>query len=292
MGSYVVQNGELFHYGVKGMKWGVRRYQNADGSLTPTGKKRYTDKEISEYRKRKISEAPTKEESPRGANKGWYKNAPKATLIREMRREEAEALKAEKKINTRKDSFVLKKGTTLHRSTYNPDERDREGHAFATFKGKDAKGYASRNKLFSGGKKTFDMEMMATEDLISPSKKERIDTFVKLMMDDPKFGEAYQAQKQTYQLLKDPNKAKKVERTVKGLEKEYDMFAVSLGGSAELRERYFSELSKKGYNMIIDDADAGIISNSPVIVFDRQKSLEVASVNEVNREYLRRLGKQ
>ena len=32
---------ELYHWGVKGMKWGVRRYQNKDGSLTPAGKKRY-----------------------------------------------------------------------------------------------------------------------------------------------------------------------------------------------------------------------------------------------------------
>ena len=30
----------LMHYGVKGMKWGVRRYQNKDGSLTAEGKKR------------------------------------------------------------------------------------------------------------------------------------------------------------------------------------------------------------------------------------------------------------
>lgn len=37
---------ELYHWGVKGMKWGVRRYQNSDGSLTPAGKKRYTDKEL------------------------------------------------------------------------------------------------------------------------------------------------------------------------------------------------------------------------------------------------------
>ena len=32
---------ELMHYGVLGMKWGVRRYQNKDGSLTNAGKKRY-----------------------------------------------------------------------------------------------------------------------------------------------------------------------------------------------------------------------------------------------------------
>lgn len=34
---------ELYHWGIKGMRWGVRRYQNKDGSLTPAGKKRYSD---------------------------------------------------------------------------------------------------------------------------------------------------------------------------------------------------------------------------------------------------------
>ena len=32
---------ELYHYGVLGMKWGIRRYQNEDGSLTEAGRKHY-----------------------------------------------------------------------------------------------------------------------------------------------------------------------------------------------------------------------------------------------------------
>lgn len=35
----------LCHHGIKGMKWGVRRFQNKDGSLTPEGQKRYSDEQ-------------------------------------------------------------------------------------------------------------------------------------------------------------------------------------------------------------------------------------------------------
>ena len=34
---------ELFHWGIKGQKWGVRRFQNEDGTLTEAGKKRYSE---------------------------------------------------------------------------------------------------------------------------------------------------------------------------------------------------------------------------------------------------------
>lgn len=41
----------LEHHGVKGQRWGVRRYQNADGSLTSAGKLRYDQNDNGELKK-------------------------------------------------------------------------------------------------------------------------------------------------------------------------------------------------------------------------------------------------
>ena len=47
----------LAHYGIKGMKWGVRRYQNKDGSLTAEGKKHVSNyKRNQQLRKKKYEE--------------------------------------------------------------------------------------------------------------------------------------------------------------------------------------------------------------------------------------------
>ena len=50
----------LIHYGILGMKWGVRRYQNKDGSLTSAGKKRYSDNDDIKDAPQKNTEDPKK----------------------------------------------------------------------------------------------------------------------------------------------------------------------------------------------------------------------------------------
>ena len=51
-------NSQIWHWGVRGMKWGVRRYQNADGSLTDAGRKRYANDIAANAKKKKDNRLP------------------------------------------------------------------------------------------------------------------------------------------------------------------------------------------------------------------------------------------
>lgn len=105
--------GELKHYGVKGMKWGVRRYENEDGSLTPAGKRK-----LKEARKKIASDAYK-------GTKANIKNAKKAGL---------------KRLNDSTD--LLPKGTELRRITDANETLD-DNRKFMTFTDKDLRKYVN-----------------------------------------------------------------------------------------------------------------------------------------------------
>ena len=64
-GGESMNQNELYHFGIKGQRWGVRRYQNPDGSLTAAGKKRAS----------KVLEKSNKKLDPKKVEKRFNKNS-------------------------------------------------------------------------------------------------------------------------------------------------------------------------------------------------------------------------
>lgn len=97
-------NNYLAHHGIKGQKWGVRRFQNPDGTRTPLGKKREREKEVDHDTLIKSTNA-----------KELYKNRDKLSdrelqdRLNRLRNEEALKQIAKAKNNTKNGQSVAKK---------------------------------------------------------------------------------------------------------------------------------------------------------------------------------------
>lgn len=182
----------------------------------------------------------------------------------------------------------IRKGTKFSRlSLY--DEKDAKGHAYVTYEHEDVDRYKGffgaqlKAKAFvQKNSKVLVHDMEAKEDLISPSQKERINTFLEIYKDNPAYvgkrlGEYHKTgewhanaygpkfyYKMKYAKLKDSDL----------IEKGYKTFVKAIGGDAELRSAYFDKLRAKGYNFIRDDQDSGVQGVSPSIIIDREKSLK------------------
>lgn len=106
----------LCHYGILGQKWGVRRFQYADGTLTPAGRKRYRVTETGDLVRK------TKEERKADAKAARKEAADKKRQNRIEREHETEEKKKEriaksrdpKKIYDNKDLFDYKELSDLY----------------------------------------------------------------------------------------------------------------------------------------------------------------------------------
>ena len=141
-GSFISDE-ELYHYGIKGMRWGIRRYQNPDGSLTPAGQKRLEKADIKWAKKKtdkitaQAKKASQKELDAYGKELLKLPNALKtngklsAQTVNAYNRKMAE-LMSQKTSDIRAPSgrvvsFVAKRGEVgvfmaLSNSGYNPDQ--------------------------------------------------------------------------------------------------------------------------------------------------------------------------
>jgi len=66
---------ELYHHGVLGMKWGIRRYQNKDGSLTSAGRKRYNSMSAKKLHKELKKSIQRERAKQYGGSGRWMYNA-------------------------------------------------------------------------------------------------------------------------------------------------------------------------------------------------------------------------
>ena len=62
---------ELYHHGIKGQRWGVRRYRNADGSLTEAGKRRIQNTDPNKLRKDFQKQVNKARKKQHGSSNRW-----------------------------------------------------------------------------------------------------------------------------------------------------------------------------------------------------------------------------
>lgn len=282
---------ELYHYGVPGMRWGVRRFQKENGSPTDRGHKRYSDDTSHKGPKKEKSKHRLRLESEYRQN-GLTKEQAQDAAAKRIRTEKilaasaamtvtaAAAYYAHNKHKAKIDQ-VIKAGESLQRI----EMQDTGGKLHDVF-------YASKgnhdNKRYAGmlgmtrqkqAGKAYIMKLEATKDVKVASRDKAAKAFVDLYKNDKSFKNA----------MKEDGIAV-LNESDKGLKKLYEAFNRNLvyakeqpGGSGNM---FYNKLKSMGYGAIQDINDmkySGYNAKNPLIVFDNSKnSIMVKSMKEMS----------
>ena len=272
---YICNGNALYHHGIKGQKWGVRRFQNKDGSLTPAGKERYGDDErveSPEERKKRIARnvaigasAATVAIAAIGYMK-YSKN------LKELDKKAGQAIKEinDKVMDLNKlsdNDMTLKKGTKFQRiSSKSFEEYVEKGRiAYASFKKEDNAIYMHdmpkniekwrKSRIINdGGNSVYKHVLTMNKDIKVASNKTVAGVYAEV---------TGKSSVKNYEFRK----------FIEGL----------VDRDKDENKKFINKLIEKGYNAIIDDNDAGAYTSSPLILLNPASDIANIDTKEIKK---------
>lgn len=300
--EYNIGGDELAHFGIKGQKWGRRRFQNKDGSLTPAGKERYDD-DGPNLKKQKEYKIPDKKSGHRQKleskfeAQGMSKQQAEQAAAKRIRGEQYVAAAAAvtitacvayNKYKGYTTDKVLDKDSDIHRvMRLYEGEEIRSGRQYASYKKTDQIKYKGMlaDQLKSNsqtGQKLYDVTVKPQQNVKIASPKRAQDTFNNLYKNDKDFKKAVNELSEVGGLI-NPKFEKVADKMGRGeelnkqeMKRAYDLFNVALTdqtspGGIQRADKFYDALKKQGVNAIQDVNDkkySGYKAKAPIITFD------------------------
>lgn len=271
----------ICHHGIKGQKWGVRRFQNKDGSLTAKGRQRYGEtankrEETPEERKKRIS---------RNVAIGAAATATALTVIG--------AMYIKHKYNVNIKELNKKAASSIKEIRTKPI---------------DLNSLSDKDTVISKGTKFQRISSRKIEDY-SEAGKQIYASYLKndnaiYMHDMPKNIERWRSSgiikdegSKVYKHLLETNKDVKVASPRKMVEaymavtgdtecKEYryqNFITGLVDRDKPENKKFISKLVEMGYNAIIDENDAGSYTKSPLILLDPSNDVSGIKTTEIKK---------
>lgn len=253
----------LEHFGKKGMKWGIRRERTSSDAL-----------------KKQATQTFMKKAEPVGI-----------AVLNRMFDLSPISKHEYSKMSTKSTSIPA--GKTLYRLTRTPKDTSLSGISFVTTNKRDAtiyRGLLPAQRLFnpirkSDYKQHYELALKTTKTLRGPSEKERIDILAGLMRDKTAIG-GKMSLRQYYKKTKvisrkDAKNKTDLELALQVHRRVHQSMWIR---NNPISKSYVNAVTKKGYGMLNDDNDSGIVSKNPIIILNPHSTTKLIKTTTLSND--------